>query len=135
MRSGVFYMPKRKTILVVESNRKDLRLCRDLLELRGHDVMEAVDGLEGISMARLHRPDLILMDVALPLMSGEEALSILGSKPETKNIPVIAFTGFAMKGDKERFLKLGFDGYIAKPVDTRKFVPQMEEYLRRPRKT
>ncbi len=125
-------MSARKTILVVESNLKDLRLCRDLLELRGHDVMEAVDGLEGISLARLHRPDLILMDVALPLMSGEEALNILNSKPETKNIPVIAFTGFAMKGDKERFLEIGFNGYIAKPVDTRKFVPQMEKYLQIP---
>jgi len=123
-----------KTILVIESNQRDLRLCRDLLELRGFNVLEAIDGIEGVGLARIHKPNLILMDVNLPKISGEDALNILQHKPETKRIPVIAFTGFAMKGDRERFLDLGFDGYIAKPVDTRKFVPEVEIYLEQSKK-
>ena len=118
-----------KTILIVEDNSKSLKLCRDLLELRGHMILEATDGEEGVNMARLHRPDLVLMDIQLPIMSGLQAARILGGKSETKDIPIIAFTAFAMKGDEERFLKSGFNGYIAKPINTREFANEIERYL------
>jgi two-component system cell cycle response regulator DivK len=119
-----------RTILIVEDNLKNLKLCRDLLDLRGHAILEAVDGEEAINLARLHRPDLILMDIQLPVLSGEEAARILRGKQETRDIPIIAFTAFAMKGDQERFLSSGyFDGYIPKPIDTRKFADEVENYL------
>lgn len=118
-----------KTILIVEDNFKNLKLCRDLLDLKGHLVLEATDGEEGINLARLHKPDLIVMDIQLPVFDGIKATGILRGKPETKNIPIIAFTAFAMKGDEERFLENGFDGYIPKPIDTRKFADQVEAYL------
>ena len=122
-------MKSPKTILLVEDNLKNLRLCRDLLELHGHIIIEATDGEEGVNLARLHRPDLIVMDIQLPIINGEEAAKILFSKAETKDIPIIAFTAFAMKGDEERFLKSGFNGYIAKPIDTRQFANQVEEFF------
>lgn len=118
-----------KTILIVEDNLKNLKLCRDLLDLKGHIVLEATDGEEGINLARLHRPDLIIMDIQLPVFDGIKAAGILQEKPETQDIPIIAFTAFAMKGDEERFLKSGFNGYIPKPIDTRQFANQVEAYL------
>ncbi len=122
-------MKEPKSILIVEDNLKNLKLCRDLLEYKGHMVIEATDGEEGVNVARLHRPDLILMDIQLPAMSGAVATSILKEKIETKDIPIIAFTAFAMKGDEERFLQEGFNGYIPKPINTRTFVDQIEVYL------
>ena len=123
-------MGKGKTILLVEDNLKNLKLCKDLLGLRGYSVLEATDGEEGINIARLHRPDLVIMDIQLPVLSGLEAVRILREKSETKSIPIIALTAFAMKGDEERFLQAGFDGYIPKPIDTRRFVDQVKEFLR-----
>ncbi|RJO64857.1 MAG: response regulator [Myxococcales bacterium] len=118
------------TILIVEDNAKTMKLCRDLLELRGHSILEATDGEEGINLARLHRPDLILMDIQLPVMDGQTAARLLKEKKETRNIPIVAFTAFAMKGDEERFLTGGFDGYVAKPIDTRRFGEQIEGFLK-----
>ncbi len=116
-----------KTILIVEDNSKNLKLCRDLLEFRGHTILEATDGDEGVNMARLHRPDLVIMDIQLPVLSGMDAMQLMREKSETMNIPIIALTAFAMKGDEERFMKAGFNGYIAKPIDTRQFVDQVEQ--------
>lgn len=122
-------MKTSKTILIVEDNLKNLKLCRDLLDLAGHVVMEATDGEEGIHLARLHRPDLIIMDIQLPVLNGIKAAKVLQEKSETSKIPIIAFTAFAMKGDEERFMKAGFSGYIPKPIDTRGFVAEVEKYL------
>jgi len=118
-----------KTILIVEDNLKNLKLCRDLLDLRGYMVLEATDGEEAVNLARLHKPDLIIMDIQLPVFSGMEAARILRGKRETENIPIIAFTAFAMKGDEERFLKSGFNGYIPKPINTRTFATEVEGFL------
>lgn len=115
------------TILIVEDNEKNLKLCRDLLELKGHRILEAADGSEGIDLARLHRPDLIIMDIQLPVLNGMKATAELHRCPETREIPVIALTAFAMKGDEERFLRAGFHGYIPKPIDTRRFSQQVEQ--------
>lgn len=118
-----------KTILIVEDNLKNLKLCRDLLELRGHSILEATDGEDGVNMARLHRPDLIIMDIQLPVCSGIDAMKMLRERNETRHIPIIAITAYAMKGDEDRFLKEGFDGYIPKPIDTRHFALEVEKYL------
>ena len=119
-----------KTILIVEDNPLNLKLCRDLLELKGYTVLEATDGEEGINLARLHRPNLVLMDIQLPAINGLEAARILAKKSETEDIPIVALTAFAMKGDEERFLENGFEGYIPKPINTRKFVEQVESFLK-----
>ncbi len=114
------------TVLIVEDNPKSMKLCRDLLELHGHMILEATDGREGVNMARLHRPDLIVMDIQLPVMSGMDAARILREKKETQAIPIIASTAFAMKGDEERFLRNGFNAYIPKPINTRTFAEDVE---------
>jgi len=120
-------------ILVVEDNEKNRILIRDLLEYHGYEVLEAVNGEAGAKMARTHRPDLILMDIQMPVMDGLTAVKLLKSDPETKNIRLIALTSFAMKGDRERFLKAGFDDYIAKPIDTRTLPEIVQRYAPAPK--
>lgn len=112
-------------ILLVEDNPQSLKLCRDLLAVHGHRVLLATDGGEAIEQARLHRPDLIVMDIQLPIMNGMTATTELRRLPETRHIPIIALTAFAMKGDAERFLKAGFNLYIPKPIDTRRFAQEV----------
>ncbi len=107
------------TILIVEDNEKNRVLFRDILRFHGYEVVEAENGAVAVEMAREHRPDLILMDVQMPVMDGIAAAKILRSDPATKDIPLIALTSFAMKGDRERFLAAGFTDYLAKPIDTR----------------
>jgi two-component system, cell cycle response regulator DivK len=119
------------TVLVVEDNPKNLKLFRDLLEYNGHTVFEAHDGLEAVESACLMLPDLVVMDVQLPRMNGIEVARELKNRGETKNIPLIAVTAFAMIGDEQRFLGAGFEGYIAKPINTRKFVAQVEAFFAR----
>lgn len=119
-------------ILVVEDNPSNLRLVRDLLELRGHSVLEATDGEQAVEMARLHRPQLILMDIRLPILDGIAAVQQIREHRQTKEIPVVALTASAMKGDEQRFLDRGFDGYIPKPIDTRSFCDTVEQYGRDP---
>ncbi len=106
--------PLDKTVLVVEDNDINMRLFHDMLEARG--VLQATDGTEGWHIAREHRPDLILMDIKLPDISGLEVIKWLKDDETLKSIPIIAITAFAVAGDKEKFLKGGFDAYIAKPV-------------------
>ena len=102
-----------EVILLVEDNEKNLKLVRDLLQLRGYRVLEARTAEEGLALASDHRPDLILMDIQLPDMVGIAALGRLRADPVTAAIPVVALTAFAMKEDRERFLSAGFDGYLA----------------------
>lgn len=104
-------------ILVVEDNTKNRILIRDTLIAEGYEVLEATDGVEGVSQAKEHMPDLILMDIQMPVMNGVETMKILKAGAETKGIKIIALTAVAMQGDKERFLAEGFDGYLSKPVD------------------
>ena len=118
-------------ILVVEDNRKNLKLFRDLLEYHGHTIYEAHDGLEAVESACLMVPDIVLLDVQLPKMNGVEVARELKRRSETRLIPLVAVTAFAMKGDEQRFLEAGFEGYIAKPINTRTFVTQVEEFHHR----
>ena len=103
-------------ILYIEDNPQNMRLVRKMLRTGGHDMIEAVDGLTGITVAEKEVPDLILMDINLPDIDGLEATARLKAKPELTHIPVIALTANAMHGDRERFLNAGCDGYIAKPI-------------------
>jgi CheY-like chemotaxis protein len=122
-------MSNGKTILVVEDNELNLELVRDVLVFNGYSVLEARTGQEGIDVARGQPLDLILMDLQLPDMDGREVLAAirdLGVSRETT--PSVAVTAFAMKGDEERFLAAGFDGYIAKPIDVLSFPDQIARY-------
>ena len=118
-----------RTVVVVEDNVRSRRLVRDLLELNGFDPVEAESAEEGLAAVRGSQPSLLLMDIQLPGMDGEAALRELKADPDTAGIPVVAVTAYAMRGDEERLLAAGFDGYIAKPIDTRSFVPRLQEIL------
>lgn len=111
-------MGKKKTILIVEDNDQNRLLLCDLLTYHGFAVMEAKTGVEGIALAREEKPDLILMDIQMPVLDGLAAGKILKEDPLTSRLRIIALTSFAMRGDSEMILAAGFDGYIAKPIDT-----------------
>ena len=98
------------------------------MKIRGYDVLEARDGMEGLQMARDHQPDLILLDMQMPVMDGLEAARRLKADPSTSGIKILAVTSFAMKGDRERILEAGCDEYMAKPIDTRQ-LPIMVRHL------
>jgi two-component system cell cycle response regulator DivK len=106
-------------ILVVEDNPQNRMLVKVVLEFHGYEILEAADGQTGIEMAKNHKPDLILMDIQMPVMDGITAGKIIRDDKETKDIKMIAVTSFAMLGDKERIMEAGFDHYIAKPINTR----------------
>lgn len=118
-------------VLVVEDNPANRTLLKKVLSHHGYEVLEATNGLEGINMAIDRKPDIILMDLQMPVMEGTEAIKLLKEDVRTKAIPIIAITSFAMKGDKERALDTGADGYISKPVDTRELPKTIEQYLKR----
>ena len=119
-----------KMILIVEDEPKNLKLIRDLLQVSGYLTLEATNGAEGVELARAHKPDLILMDILMPVMDGFEATKILKAGAETRNIPIIALTSYAMKEDDEKIREAGCDGYITKPIDTKEFLKKVAEYLR-----
>ena len=119
-------------ILVVEDNPLNLKLVRDILQLVGHDVLEARSGEEGCELAFQCAPHLVLMDLQLPGMDGVEALRVLRSDERTATIPVIAVTAFAMKADRDRVGRAGFDGYLAKPISIRDLPSQVTQFLPQP---
>jgi two-component system cell cycle response regulator DivK len=118
-------------ILVVEDNEQNRVLMRQILTHHGYEVLEATDGLMGLEMARAHMPDLILLDIQMPVMNGFAVIREVRNSPELIKIKAIAVTSFAMKGDKEGALEAGFDEYVAKPIDTRKFVELVKQVLSR----
>ncbi len=118
-----------KLILIVEDEPRNLTLLRDLLQVSGYKTIEATDGEQGVKLARAKKPDLILMDIMMPKMDGLEATRILKADATTSNIPILALTSYAMKGDKERILEAGCDGYLAKPIDIKELLKIVAEYL------
>ncbi len=116
-------------ILLVEDNPVNRRLAQFLLKSHGYIVFEATTGEEALELARIHRPDLILMDLQLPGLDGFQTARILKGEAFTKEIPVIALTASAMKGDREKALEAGCDGYITKPIDTKEFPATVKRYL------
>ena len=117
-------------VLIVEDNEMNLRLARDLLEYRGHHVTGARDAAEFRAAITDTVPDLVLMDIRLGNDSGEELLGELRTDPRLRAVPVIAVTAQAMDGDRERLLAAGFDGYVSKPLDTRRFGATVEGFVR-----
>jgi len=119
-------------ILIVEDNEKNLKLVRDVLEMKGFKTLEAETGEEGIRLARERVPDLILMDIQLPGMNGIAALKVLRSEPATVSIPVVAITASVMQQNREEIMRAGFDGFIEKPVNLRNLLDTVAHALRRP---
>lgn len=116
-------------ILVVEDNRMNMELVTDLLETQAHEVMQAGSGSEMLTQLKERTPDLILMDIQLPGMDGLELTRIIRADPRTKDLPIIALTAHAMKGDEERILEQGCSGYISKPIETRVFLDTVAKFL------
>jgi two-component system cell cycle response regulator DivK len=119
------------TVLVVEDNPANMTLATFLLKSAGYAVLSATDAEAGLALARSEQPDLVLMDIQLPGMDGLEACAILKKSEATRDIPVIALTALAMKGDEERIRAAGCDGYIAKPLAYREFLATVAARLQR----
>ena len=117
------------TVLVVEDNEKNMKLFRDVLQASGFATLEATTAEEGLELALTRRPGLVLMDVQLPGVDGIEALARLRADERTAAIPVLALTAQAMRGDRERFVEAGFDGYLAKPVNVLELIEVVTGYL------
>ena len=118
-----------KKVLIVEDNELNMKLFHDLLEARGYNILQTREGMEALRLARQHRPDLILMDIQLPEISGLEVTKWLKDDESLAHIPVIAVTAFAMKGDEERIRAGGCAAYIAKPISVGHFLDTVKKYL------
>lgn len=118
-----------KTILIVEDNELNMRLFTDLLQAHGYDTVQSLDGKDAIDLTREKKPDLIIMDIQLPGLSGIEITKLLKAEDDLKDIPVIAVTAFAMKGDEERIMEAGFSSYVAKPVSVPSFLDNVARFL------
>ena len=118
-----------KTILIVEDNDLNMKLLNDLLQAHGYCTLQTMDGRDVIKIARDHNPDLILMDIQLPEISGLEVTKMLKADDDLKSIPVIAVTAFAMKGDEEKIREGGCEGYIAKPISVPTFLDTISKFL------
>src|SRR6201994_1948726 len=118
-----------KTVLIVEDNELKMKLIHDLLDAQGYAILETREGLQALTLARQHRPDLILMDIQLPEISGLEVTKWLKEDDELAHIPVIAVTAFAMKGDEERIREGGCEAYISKPISVMQFLDTVRRHL------
>ncbi len=118
-----------KRVLIVEDNELNMKLFHDLLEAHGYATLQTKDGLEALQLARQHRPDLILMDIQLPEVSGLEVAKWIKEDDDLKAIPIIAVTAFAMKGDEEKIREGGCEAYIAKPISVAHFLETVKRFL------
>ena len=118
-----------KTVLIVEDNELNMKLFNDLVETRGCRIIQTRSGLEAVELARLHHPDLLLMDIQLPEVSGLEVTQWLKDDDELRSIPVVAVTAFAMKGDEEKIRQGGCDAYLSKPISVAKFFDTIDHFL------
>ncbi|HEV8535558.1 MAG TPA: response regulator [Candidatus Limnocylindria bacterium] len=122
-----------KLVLIVEDNDKNLKLARDVLRFGGFRTLEATTAEDGISLAQRERPDIVLMDIQLPGIDGIAALRRLRDDRRTSAIPVVALTASVMKADRERFDAAGFDGFLQKPIDVKRFAADVRELCERGR--
>jgi two-component system cell cycle response regulator DivK len=118
-----------RVILVIEDQEDNRRIMRDLLTSQGYEVIEAVNGLDGVKTAETRQPGLILMDIQLPGIDGYEATRRIKANPETKNIPIIVVTSYALSGDDVKAFKAGCDAYVAKPFSPRELLAKIRNYL------
>jgi two-component system cell cycle response regulator DivK len=121
--------PVRKKVLIVEDNDLNMKLFNDLLVAHGYGTLQTKDGVEALALARQHRPDLILMDIQLPEVSGLQVTRWIKEDKDLRTIPVIAVTAFAMKGDAEKMRDGGCEAYIAKPISVTSFLRTVERFL------
>ena len=119
-----------KKILIVEDNQDNRELLIKILKVKGFRLIEAVDGEDALQKVSVERPDLILMDISIPKIDGYEVTRRLKNQPDFQDIPVIALTAHAMKGDREKALKAGCDGYITKPINIRELPNQVIDFLK-----
>lgn len=117
-----------KTVMIVEDNELNMKLFNDLLEAKGYSTIQTRNGMEALDLAREHKPDLILMDIQLPEVSGLEVTKWLKEDDDLHQIPVVAVTAFAMKGDEERIRQGGCEAYISKPISVAKFLETIKTY-------
>ena len=120
-----------KKVLIVEDNELNMKLFHDLLDAQGYETLQTREGLQALALAREHRPDLILMDIQLPEVSGLEVTKWIKEDDNLRAIPIIAVTAFAMKGDEERIRQSGCEGYLSKPISVGKFIETVQSYLNR----
>jgi two-component system cell cycle response regulator DivK len=123
-----------RTVLIVEDNELNMKLFNDLFETRGCRILQTRNGVEAVKIARESKPDLILMDIQLPEVSGLEVTQWLKDDEELKSIPIIAVTAFAMKGDEEKILKGGCEAYLSKPISVAKFFETVDHFLGAPKR-
>jgi two-component system cell cycle response regulator DivK len=121
-----------KRILVVEDQEDNRRIIRDLLMSAGYELIEAQDGAEGVRLAESERPDLILMDIQLPVLDGHEATRQIKQNPELRHIPIIVVTSYALSGDDQKAMAAGSDGYMAKPFSPRQLLATIRKFLPEP---
>jgi len=117
-----------KKVLIVEDNELNMKLFHDLLDANGYDVIQTRNGLDALGLAREHRPDLVLMDIQLPEVSGLEVTRWLKEDDDLRDIPVVAVTAFAMKGDEERIRSGGCAAYVSKPISVMSFLGTVAKY-------
>ena len=120
-------MPKR--VLIVEDNELNMKLFNDLLEANSYATVQTRDGNEAVGLARRERPDLILMDIQLPGVSGLDVIRWIKDEPDLGHIPIVAITAFAMKGDEDKIRQSGCDAYLSKPISVVKFLETIRHYL------
>src|SRR6476620_1703717 len=125
--SDVVAMPK--TVLIVEDNELNMKLFNDLLEAHGYTTIQTNSGVEAVELARRHRPNLILMDIQLPEVSGLEVTQWLKDDDELRSIPIVAITAFAMKGDEEKIRQGGCEAYLSKPISVVKFLETVRNFI------
>ena len=118
-----------KTILIVEDNELNMKLFHDLLDAHGYNVLQTRNGMDALSIAREHHPDLIIMDIQLPEVSGLEVTKWIKDDDDLHDIPVVAVTAFAMKGDEERIRNGGCEAYIAKPISIPDFIATIQQFI------
>ncbi len=118
-----------KSVLIVEDNELNMKLFHDLLEAQGYEIHQTREGNQALGMAREHKPDLILMDIQLPEVSGLDVIKWLKAEEALRDIPIIAVTAFAMKGDEEKILASGCEAYIAKPISVSHFLETVQKFI------
>ena len=121
------------TVLIVEDNEKNMKLVRDVLRVKGYRTLEAVNATEGIALAREKRPDLILMDIQLPDIDGIAALQIIRKDERLAAIPVVAVSASVMPDEQQRIIASGFDAYVTKPIDLKKFLETVGRFAGKPK--
>jgi two-component system, cell cycle response regulator DivK len=119
----------KKTVLIVEDNELNMKLFNDLLEAHGYTTVQTKSGVEAVGLARSHRPNLILMDIQRPEVSGLQVTQWLKDDPDLAHIPVVAITAFAMKGDEEKIRQGGCEAYLSKPISVVKFLETVRNYI------